>query len=235
MDVGDAPLGREISRAEGWAAAAYFGVYLAYLFQRPESEFAHWLTLVLLPLVVVALLRRAQRRPLAPLLPTFGLRRTGWTRGLVLAVVVGLIIGLYQATASRSAATILELGRSGRALFLFPLAFILMLLTAGFTEEFFFRGFLQTRLEALLHSRIAALLAASAAFGLYHLPYAYLNPAWPSAGDWGAAWMAALGQGIPGGLILGGVYLLSGRNLVAAVVLHSLINAFPAMGMLNFG
>lgn len=235
MDDGDSPPGLEIGRAEGWLAAAYFGVYLAYLFQWLESELVHWLTLVLLPLGFVALLRSVQGRPMARLLPTFGLRRDRWSRGLALALVLGLIIGIYQVTASRSAATTLELLRSGRAFILFPLAFTLMLLTAGFTEEFFFRGFLQTRLERLLHSRVAALLAASILFGLYHLPYAYLNPAWPSAGDWGAAWMAALGQGIPGGLILGGVFLLSGRNLVAAVLLHSLINAFPAMGLLNIG
>ncbi len=71
-------------------------------------------------------------------------------------------------------------------------------------------------------------------FGIYHVPYAYLNPNWPSAGDWGAAWLAALGQGIPGGLILGGMYLWSRQNLFASVVLHSLINAIPGMAMIRF-
>ena len=67
-----------------------------------------------------------------------------------------------------------------------------MMLTAGFTEEFFFRGFLQTRLEVLTRSRVAAVLLASICFGLYHLPYAYFNPAWPSAGD-----IAVLGSLLP--------------------------------------
>ena len=69
---------------------------------------------------------------------------------------------------------------------------------------------------------------------VYHLPYAYLNPRWPSAGDWGAAWGAALGNGVPAGLVLGTLYNTSRNNLVACIILHSLINAFPAMTMLRF-
>jgi membrane protease YdiL (CAAX protease family) len=86
----------------------------------------------------------------------------------------------------------------------------------------------------MLRSRVAALVVTPILFGIYHVPYAYLNPNWPSAGDWGAAWLAALGQGIPGGLILGGMYLWSRQNLFASVVLHSLINAIPVMAMIRF-
>ena len=72
-------------------------------------------------------------------------------------------------------------------------------------------------------------------FGVYHLPYAYFNPFWPSAGDWSAAWVAALGNGVPGGLVLGTLYVKSNRNLVPCIVLHSMIGAFPAMTLLKFG
>ena len=96
-------------------------------------------------------------------------------------------------------------------------------------------GFLQTRLEVLTRSRVAAVILASICFGLYHLPYAYFNPAWPSAGDWGAAWISAMGQGVPGGLLLGTLYLVSRRNVLACAVLHSLINALPAMTMIRMG
>jgi membrane protease YdiL (CAAX protease family) len=48
---------------------------------------------------------------------------------------------------SRYADEVWEIIRSGPVLYLFPLTIVLMLLTAGFTEEFFFRGFIQTRLE----------------------------------------------------------------------------------------
>jgi membrane protease YdiL (CAAX protease family) len=44
-----------------------------------------------------------------------------------------------------------------------------------------------------------------------------------------------MGQGFVGGLILGAVYERTGRNLVASVLVHSLINALPAMTMIKFG
>jgi membrane protease YdiL (CAAX protease family) len=44
-----------------------------------------------------------------------------------------------------------------------------------------------------------------------------------------------LSNGVPGGLVLGALYVKSNRNLVACVVLHSMIGAFPAMTLLKFG
>ncbi|HSM16976.1 MAG TPA: type II CAAX endopeptidase family protein [Gemmatimonadales bacterium] len=222
-------------RAEGWYALAYYAAYLAYLFWRPESEVLHWASLVAVPLLFVYLIRRRVGvTGRSGLLASFGIRRANWSRGLLWAGVLGLGISLLQVSQSRYADQIWEIIQSGRVVLLFPLVFVFMLVTAGFTEEFFFRGFIQTRLEPLFRSKIAALLVTSVLFGIYHVPYAYLNPNWPSAGDWTAAWQAALGQGIPGGLILGGVYLWSRHNLFATIVLHSLINAIPGMAMIRF-
>ena len=53
---------------EGWAAAIYFCMYLAYLFVSYESELLHWLTLVALPLALVFLLRRGEARRLSNVL-----------------------------------------------------------------------------------------------------------------------------------------------------------------------
>ncbi|MCK5650709.1 MAG: CPBP family intramembrane metalloprotease [Gemmatimonadetes bacterium] len=219
---------------EGWVAAIYFCVYLAYLFVSYESELLHWLTLVALPLALVFLLRRGEARRRSEVLASFGLRKGRLLRGMGWALLMGGALGLFQLGFSRYGDAIRELVMSGKALFLLPLTFVLMMLTAGFTEEFFFRGFLQTRLEVLTRSRVAAVILASICFGLYHLPYAYFNPAWPSAGDWGAAWISAMGQGVPGGLLLGTLYLVSRRNVLACAVLHSLINALPAMTMIRF-
>ncbi|MFQ5529671.1 MAG: hypothetical protein ACE5FP_04915 [Gemmatimonadota bacterium] len=44
-----------------------------------------------------------------------------------------------------------------------------------------------------------------------------------------------MGQGVVGGLVLGTVYERAGRNLIASVVVHSLINALPAMTLIKFG
>jgi membrane protease YdiL (CAAX protease family) len=164
-----------------------------------------------------------------------GLRRGNLGKGMGWALLLGAAFGFVQIFLSGNSAETQEAIRSGRALYLLPLGFVLMMMLAGFTEEFFFRGFLQTRAVALLRSKWLAVVIVALLFGVYHLPYAYFNPHWPSAGDWGAAWFAALGNGVPGGLVLGALYVKSNRNLVACIVLHSMIGAFPAMTALKFG
>ena len=119
-------------------------------------------------------------------------------------------------------------------LYLFPLAAAFGILTAGFTEEFFFRGFLQTRMESLSGSAILAFLIATVAFGLYHVPFAYLNPNWPTAGDLPAALRLGMIEGSLGGIILGGWYILFRNNLLACIVLHGMIDAVPIMTMIKF-
>lgn len=215
----------------------YFGIYLAYLFYLLETELMHWIGLVAVPALITAATLWYSGRPSRPrdILRCFGLERGNLTSGLGLAFLVGSALGVAQLAVSRYAIELVEMIKSGRAFFLFPIAFVLMLVTAGFTEEFFFRGFLQNRLEQLTRSRVAGVILGSLAFGVYHLPYAYLNPRWPSAGDWGAAWSAAMGQGVVGGLILGTVYLVAKRNLLAPVIVHALINALPATTMIKFG
>ncbi|MEN8143450.1 MAG: CPBP family intramembrane glutamic endopeptidase [Gemmatimonadota bacterium] len=224
-----------VAARDTWIALAYFSAYLLLLFSTLESEFFHWVTLVAIPLAIAWVSRPAGQRTLKAALTTVGLRRGNLTRGVAWALVLGLAISLFQVFFSARSGEIQALISSGRALYLFPLTFVLMMGLAGFTEEFFFRGFLLTRLEPLLKSRWLAVIASSLLFGVYHLPYAYMNPRWPSAGDWGEAWAAALGNGVPGGLLLGTLYVLTGRNLLACVVLHSLINAVPAMTMMRFG
>lgn len=82
-------------------------------------------------------------------------------------------------------------------------------------------------------SKVAAVLISAALFGLYHLPYAYLNPRWPSHGDLDAALLAAMGQGGIAGLILGAVFVRAQGNLLAPVVVHAMTNALPAMVLVD--
>lgn len=225
------------SRTGAWVALVYFGAYLASLFATVESERTHWLTLVALPLALAAAfqLRDQQGRiSFATVMASLGFSRGNLGRGLWWAAALGLAISILQVWGSNRAAAVQELVVTGKALWLFPLTFLLMLLTAGFTEEFFFRGFLQTRVAALVKSNWVAVGIVALCFGVYHLPYAYLNTNWPSAGDWGLAWQAALGNGVPGGVLLGAVFVLTRGNTLACIVLHSLINAIPAMTMIKF-
>jgi membrane protease YdiL (CAAX protease family) len=226
----------DISRREAWAALVYVALYIPYLTLTLESELLHWVTLVAVPLVLVLMLRPSGARDLTQTLSTFGLRRGNLARGVGWALLAGLAIGVFQASGgSEHAQEIREVVRSGQALWALPLAFVAMVATAGFTEEFFFRGFLQTRITALSGSGTVGLLGSAVLFGLYHVPYAYLHPNWPSSGDLGAAFGSAMGQGGIGGLLLGGLYLVSRGNLLACVVLHSAINAVWAMTMIRFG
>ena len=43
-----------------------------------------------------------------------------------------------------------------------------------------------------------------------------------------------LGQGIPAGIVLGVVYVPTQNNLVASIIVHSMMNALPAMTMIKF-
>jgi membrane protease YdiL (CAAX protease family) len=224
-----------VSRRDGWTAVAYFAVYLSYLFWHQENEFAHWVTMVFVPVAIAYTSLGSHRRSFKNALETIGLRRGNLRRGVGWAILAGALITAFQVFWGGRAEAIQEVIRSGQAVWLFPLSLVFMMVLAGLTEEVLFRGFLQTRLERLVQSRWVAVVGTAFLFGLYHLPYAYLNPQWPSYGDWGSAWGAAFGNGIPGGLILGGLYVISRGNLLACVLLHSLINAAPAMTMIHFG
>lgn len=227
----------KLSRPGGEAGffLGYFVVYLGYLFIYQESEWAHWLSLVLLPLLFLYLLRKRYDPTVRGTLAAVGLRSDTWKNGLWWAIGLGLALSAAQLAVSDRSAEFMPLLRSGQALYLFPIALALLLLTAGFTEEFFFRGVIQTRLARWWQSKVKAVLATSVLFGMYHIPYAYLNSNWPSHGNWEAAISSAMGQGVVGGLILGTVYERSDRNLLASVLVHALINTLPAMTMIRFG
>lgn len=216
-----------------WLAPAYFTLYLASLFVTLEGELAHWLTMVAIPVALVWGFSGGEARRAGPVLASLGLRRGRLGRAVGLALGLGLAVCLFQVAFSGRREAIVELLTSPRALVAVPVTLLFLLLTVAVTEEVFFRGYLQTRLQRLTGSRVAGLGLASLLFGVYHLPYAYLNPAWPSAGDWGAAWSAALGQGIPGGLVLGGLFLYGRGNLLAPLLLHAFVDLLPAATMLQ--
>jgi membrane protease YdiL (CAAX protease family) len=224
-------------KAEYAWMVAYTVVYMAYLFLSLENEAMHWVSLVLIPSIVIYILQARQTgiRSVGRMLASVGLARATITNGVLWAILIGVALSVLQLFVSRNSEQIIAMFTSGKAVYMYPIGLILIFLTAGFTEEFFFRGVLQTRLQALFASKVIPVLITSFLFGLYHLPYAYFNPRWPSYGDFPDALMAAFGQGIPGGLILGTVYARSKNNLLACVIVHSMINALPAMLVIKFG
>lgn len=222
------------ARDRGWVAPVYFLVYLVWLFLTLEGELAHWATMVLIPITLVAVFQTGSvRSRLGQALRSMGFRPERPTRGLVLTAGLSLAVCLFQVSFSRNGDEMIALLTSARALVAVPMALGFLLVFTAVTEETLFRGYLQTRLERLTGSRVWGLVLSSVLFGIYHVPYAYLNPNWPSAGNWSEAWMSALGQGIPGGLILGGLFLYSGRNLYMPILFHASVDVLPAALMLK--
>jgi membrane protease YdiL (CAAX protease family) len=218
-------------RAEAPWALVYFALYVGWLFMTLENEFLHWVSMVIIPLAILYSVQKI-RIPSAGMestLATVGIKKGNLTSGILWAIVIGLALSALQLVLSRNRDQIWSLIVSGKAVVLFPITFVLMLFTAATTEEFFFRGVLQTRLQSLFRSKTIAVIVASLLFGLYHLPYAYLNPRWPSHGNWPEAFGAAFGQGIPIGLILGVVYVRTKNNLLACIMIHALLDSLPAM------
>lgn len=229
-----APAPNPVIKAQAVFAGAYLIVFWLYLwsFTTVETELIHWLTLVALPaggLVVVSRVA-AGRAGISRCMEDVGLSLSHWSRGLWQAAVVGLLLGAVQLLLSRDSTIIIDSISSGRFVYAYPLAVGLMLVTAGFTEEFFFRGVLQSALWRATGSKVAAIVVSGVTFGLYHLPYAYNLESWPSHGDLAAAF----GEGVLFtailGLIFAGMYARY-RNLLAPVLLHSMFNAWWAVKM----
>ena len=106
-------------------------------------------------------------------------------------------------------------GNLSMLLFLLFIAWV----PAGFGEEVIWRGFFMTRLARLLgEGRVGwglSLLLTSVIFGLLH---AYQGP----------SGMILTGTA---GLILGGIFLASGRNLWLAIFTHAMMDTLAFVGM----
>ncbi len=215
------------NRYDGLIFLPYFAIYWIYLFAHRENEWMHWLTLVLLPSAGLYFIYRKTETasPLKLALQSIGLRGGNLTSGLLWAFLIGLAFSLPQ-LAGRSGSSIMMHFRSGAGFYLWPLSFLLMCVTAATTEEFFFRGVLQSRLVMLLGSRFWGIIVTAFLFGLYHLPYTYFG--WSSAGNWAKAIQSALETGVPLGLLFGWLYERS-HNLSAPIVAHALTNSLPGM------
>jgi membrane protease YdiL (CAAX protease family) len=223
-------------RKEALFACTYLVLWFifAWNFGGLVNDVTHWLTLVALPVGFLYILRRRQGAEgrFRQTLRSIGITRENLGASLKLALLVGLISAPVVVWGSAKQRELWEIIVSGRVVYLFPLAFILMLLFPGFTEEVFFRGILQSRLAAVLGSELRGLLLATFLFSLYHLPYAYHLEGWPSYGNLPWAVSQVFIEGLAGLLI--GILWLRTRSLFAGVFLHSFLNAFVGMTMINF-
>jgi membrane protease YdiL (CAAX protease family) len=91
---------------------------------------------------------------------------------------------------------------------------------AGLPEEFLFRVFLQTRLEAILHRPLWALWIASFIFGLTHIPIDLHG----SFAHWPDALLTAFTFQMSAGIAFGYAYMRT-RNLLPVSIIHTLIDS----------
>ncbi len=91
---------------------------------------------------------------------------------------------------------------------------------AGLPEEFLFRAFLQTRLEAFFRNPLWAVWFASFLFGMAHIPIDLGG----SFAHWQDALLTAFSYQMTVGFALGYAYLCS-RNVLPLSILHALIDS----------
>jgi len=228
-------------RAELWSMLIWYGLVILFATitiangLELVNQFTNWFFLVLVPLGLLVL-TRTRDVSLRATLRSVGLTRTGMKDALKLAVLIMplsipllYIVGDQQRTAIQMIFhTPLRAGVS------FLVSFVLALLTAGFVEEFFFRGVLQSRLAACLGSEWRGLLVAPFLFGLLHLPMYFFSPFEPTRGNLVWAVTSIITEQTVLGVLLGIVWVRT-RNLTTPVLLHAFIDAIAMMSVLKVG
>jgi membrane protease YdiL (CAAX protease family) len=225
---------------ECWVAVGWYVCYMGLsTITRGEgiigNEVVKWLWFVILPLTLLWVVRRRSDN-IATLFKSVGLQRQNIGRALLLGFLTFLILLPFIMLAMSSSQTdklLAVFQQPFEAIILVPVCFILMVTTAGFTEEMLFRGIIQSRLTKVFGSEMRSCLLTAFLFGIYHLPFAYFSTSWPTHGNviWAVA--SVLTEQMVAGIILGTIWART-HNLAASVLLHSLINLIPAMTMIHF-
>ena len=236
------PITLEIPRPalECWIAVGWYICFIILSFVTKgggilANDIAKWLWFVILPLGLLWVVH-GHSGNLASFLRSVGLHREGLGKALLLgllAFVILLPFILLSMSASQLAKLHDVLWQPLQALVIIPVSFLLLLFSAGFTEEVFFRGILQSRLAGVLKSEMRSCLLTAFLFGLYHLPYAYFSVDWPPHGNLGWALASVVTEQTIAGVILGVLWIRT-RNLGSSILLHVLIDCLPAMTMVHF-
>jgi len=120
------------------------------------------LLIVVLPFVLLKL----RKYPLT----SMGLTTANWKKNLAVGLITFAALAIpgafYSGTADLIISGKITLAQATIAL---PIYFVHNLFLSGFSEEFFFRAFIQTRLSKVLKSQIGGLLIAALLFGFVHL------------------------------------------------------------------
>jgi len=233
------PIAIACPKTQLWSMLIWYGLVVllaaATLAQGFElvNGFTNWFFLVLVPLGLLALTHGSDIS-MRDTLRSVGLTRTGMKDALKLvALIIPLSIPLLYIIGDQQRVAIQMIFSAPlQALAPFITGFVLALITAGFAEEFFFRGILQSRLAACLGSEWHGLLLAAFLFGLLHLPLYYFSPFEPTQGNplWAAA--SVITEPTITGVLLGVIWMRT-RNLIAPTLVHTFINCIAIMSTLR--
>lgn len=112
----------------------------------------------------------------------------------------------------------------GYFLLILPFAFVLAFSGLAVTEEFFFRAVLLERIAQLMKSEAGGIVIIAILNGVYHLPFAYFLPFWPTHGNlmWAIS-VVVTEQAL--GAIMKGILWIKTRNLASTILIHALQDA----------
>ncbi|MET3210761.1 UNVERIFIED_CONTAM: membrane protease YdiL (CAAX protease family) [Paenibacillus sp. PvR008] len=192
------------------------------------NEETNWITLVIIPLILIQSARGKQGRTFRELLSSVGLTRQGLGKTITLAVVTCLLlipIILYSLSEEQLSKVMTVFQKPNQAVLFYPLSLVMAFLLPGFTEEVMFRGILQSRLSSFTRSEVNGLFLASLLFAIYHLPYAYFLTSWATHGNLTWSLSTVLTERFITGLLMGLIWMRT-KNLAGPMIVHAFMDSF---------
>lgn len=191
------------------------------------NEFTHWLSLVLLPVIGLKIINQNKIKEILQSLGFTKNNLKGCIKSSILICLIMtpfyiIILGLYY----QVPITVLienPINILINSILNISLYFIANILTAGFTEEVFFRGILQNSLSEKMKSFLMPIIISSLLFGLYHFPYAYFQ--WEETqGNIIGSLVSVLTEQAVTGIFFAVIYSRC-KNIFVLIIVHSYSNA----------
>ena len=154
------------------------------------------------------------------------------TSHMLVFVGMAFVLLVFQSLAGRGLKDITQAHVPGNTLlFGMPFVFLWLMLEVGVVEEFFFRVLLQSRLSAVLKSKLGGIVLASLVFGLVHAPGLYLRSGATEEGlSANPSLLMAVGYSIVITSVAGfflGVLWARTRNFLLLVLVHAAADLLP--------
>jgi len=218
---------RHLLKREFLILIFYFLLYTLFHIIIPEHPVFYWFSLIILPFgVIIYFRKRFLVYPTSKLNLAFvGLKKGNLKSGIYLGIFTGIIYSIIQYFFVYDN---FSMKLSPASIYKIPIAFILVAVTTGITNEFFFRGLLMTRLNKIMNSKIRSIILIS----IFCCIYNFVLITFDSQNLFVDGLYSILGYSIHGfltGILLGAIYILSDHNLISAIIGHIFMNLLPTL------